>query len=382
MVDVMGGVAAAASVAALTALLEHVGTLETGLREVDPLGYVLLAVAGAALAWRTVAPTVTFGVVLALGIAYQASGYPGGPAPIPIVVALYTLAARGRRSLSLGLGLLAVVTLVGARGLAIAQGLETPLLIAFPTFVIAALYVGQMVASRRQDRADQARAADERDRAREEATRRRVEAERLRIARELHDVVAHNISLINVQATMGVHLMPQQPDQAAAALVEIKTASRQALRELRRVLNVLRQVDDDAEPTAPPPGLTDLPGMIASTRTAGLPTDLVIDGDVTDVPAMIDMAAYRIVQESLKNALRYAAPAPTWVTLRYRPHCLSVEVRDEGRQGATLSVSGPGHGIAGMRERATAVGGTLVAGPAGKRGFRVLAELPLPAAQQ
>jgi signal transduction histidine kinase len=380
MLDILGGAAWAAVVTALTAWLEHVGPIEAGTRAVDVVGYVLVAVAGAALAWRIVADISTFSVVLVLGIAYQTVGYPGGPAPIPIIIAVYTLAAHGRRQLSLGLGLLAAVVLIGARGLAVDDGLRTPLLIAFPTCLIAALYVGQLVSARHQARLDQVRLAQESERRHEQEARHRVDAERLRIARELHDVVAHNISLINVQATMGVHLIAQRPDKAAAALAEIKVASRQALGELRRVLNVLRQVDEGIEPVLPTPGLADLQAMIAGTRTAGLPIRVVITGDPVYLPTMVDIAAYRIVQESLTNALRYAAPAPTSVTLTYAPTCLTIDVHDNGRPPGNITASGSGHGILGMQERAAAAGGTLTAEPTSTGGFRVLAQLPLPGA--
>lgn len=380
MIDILGGAAWAAVVTALTALLEHLGAIEAGTRPVDVAGYLLVAFAGAALAWRNVADIATFVVVLVLGVAYQMVGYPGCPAPIPIIVALYTLAAHGRRQLSLGLGLVAAVVLIGARRLAVDGGLRTPLLIAFPTFVIAALYVGQLLSARQQARLDEIRLAEDRDRRHEDESRRRVDAERLRIARELHDVVAHNISLINVQATMGVHLIGQQPEKAAAALAEIKVASRQALGELRRVLNVLRQVDEDVvEPIMPTPGLADLDAMVIGTRTAGLPIRVVIDGDPVDLPAMVDTAAYRIVQESLTNALRYAAPAPASVTLTYTPTCLMIDVHDHGRRSGNVTASGSGHGIRGMQERAAAAGGTLHAEPTAAGGFRVLAQLPLPA---
>ncbi len=373
MLDVMAALAVTVIVTASTALLVDIAADEN-VRAVGPWGYALVVLGGLVLVWRTSAPVLTFTVTLVLGLLYQGGRYPGGPDPLPVIVAIYTIAARGDRQRALGLGLLASVLLVGVRGLFVTNGLESPLLVAFPTATFAALYAGQLVANHQARQVAAAQAAIEAERLRELDTHRRVEAERLRIARELHDVVAHNISLINVQATMGVHVMPGQPEQATAALVAIKQASRQALRELRRILDVLRQADED-EPTGPAPGLGQLEAMVISTGQAGLPTRLSIQGTPRPISDTVDVAAYRIIQESLTNALRYAAPAPTEVTLRYRTESLTILITDEGR----VKAPGPqsGHGIAGMRERAAAVGGTLEAGPAPSGGFTVRAELPI-----
>ena len=376
--DVMSGLTAAVLLTAATALTAGGDSTAAGVRALDPLGYLLVAAAGGALAWRTRAPTATFAVTLALGVAYQGAAYPGGPDPLPVIVALYTIAARGSRQRALGLSLLATVALVGARAIAGPAVIDSPLLIAFPTAVVAALYAGQIVANRRAAQVEVAQVAAAADRERERDTERRVAGERLRIARELHDVVAHNISLINVQATMGVHLMSEQPSEAAAALAAIKTASKQALRELRYILDVLRESDDN-EPTSPAPGLGQLDALITSTRQAGLPIQVTTSGTRQQLPATVDVAAYRILQESLTNALRYAAPATAQVTVDYGPGTLSLTVSDEGT--TSTSTTSTGHGIAGMRERAAAVGGTLHAGPRQPHGFTVRAELPLTAAQ-
>ena len=379
MVDVTAAVAVTVAVIAGTAATVTV-TAETAqpqLRVLGLGGYLLVTTAGLVLAFRNVAPTATFAVTLTLGIVYQAAAYPGGPDPVPVVVALATIAAHGYRLRALGLGLLASALLVGTRAVSIDHGFDTPLLVAFPTAVVAALFVGQIVATRRAQRADAVHRAAAADRAREEETRRRVDAERLRIARELHDVVAHTISLINVQATMGVHLINDRPSEAAAALVAIKTASREALQELRRILDVLRQADED-EPTAPAPGVADLPTLTATLNQAGLATHLEIVGTPRQLPATVDVAAFRIVQEGLTNALRYAGGADARVTIHYQPDCLTVAVVDDGTgiHVGTAVPRGSGHGIAGMRERAAAVGGTLTAGATVTGGFAVHADLP------
>lgn len=372
----MGAAAVAAAVVAGTAVAAAAEGPVSPLRDLAPGGYLLAGAGGLALAFRNTAPTTTFAVTLGLSVAYQAASYPGGPDPLPVVLALYTLAAHGHRLRSLGLGLGAVVALVTVRGLVVGDTYSTPLIVLFPTTVVAALFLGQLMTVRRTRRLELEQREAYAARERENDTRRQVDAERLRIARELHDVVAHGISLINVQATMGVHLMATRPEEAAAALNEIKTASKQALRELRRVLDVLRQSDDD-DPTAPTPGLAQLDALVATTRQAGLPVSLLVTGTPAKLPAIVDTAAYRIVQESLTNALRYADSATTRVLLDYQPTCLHLRIEDDGRNIATQQ-GGSGHGISGMRERAVAVGGSLTAEAAAPGGFAVSADLPLP----
>ncbi|NUS09888.1 MAG: sensor histidine kinase [Streptomyces sp.] len=379
-VDVMGGLVGALLVTAATVLTAGREQVPPQLRALDATAYLLVAMGGAALALRHLAPLWTFTLTLLPGIAYQAAGYPGGPAPAPIILALYSMAARGERQRVLGLGLVATAALTATRALSVPHGPGSPLLVAFPTAIVAALYSGQIVANRRARVREAAERAALAEREREQETKRRIDAERLRIAREFHDVVAHNISLINVQATMGVHLMDQRPTEAGAALAAIKDVSRQTLRELRRIVDVLRQ-SDEAEPTAPAPGLAGLDALVAGTRHAGLPVELHVLGRPRPLPPTVDVAAFRIIQESLTNALRYSDAAPTRVTLTYRADALVVEVVDDGR-GAAKAASGSappvsGHGIAGMRERANAVGGTLDAGPVDGGGFAVRADLPL-----
>ncbi|MGI8608313.1 MAG: sensor histidine kinase [Candidatus Dormibacteria bacterium] len=213
--------------------------------------------------------------------------------------------------------------------------------------------------------------------AREDDAQRRITEERLRIARELHDVVSHSISLINVQAGVGAHVIDTRPDQAKESLLLIKQTSREALRELRAILGVLRQVDD-AEGRMPAPGLGQLEHLVDASQRAGLKTVLLVEGTAQTLPPDVDLAAYRIVQESLTNALRHAGTAEVELRLTYRAEELLIVVADDGRGAATPEMTeGAGHGIAGMRERATAAGGLLEAGPRPEGGFRVRATLPL-----
>jgi signal transduction histidine kinase len=218
-----------------------------------------------------------------------------------------------------------------------------------------------------------------------EEHRRRASEERLRMARELHDVLAHNISMINVQAGVALHLMDQQPEPAGTAtartaLAAIKEASKEALTEMRSVIGVLRQAGDEA-PRTPTAGLGRLEDLADQARTAGLRVHLEVEGERRPLPAGVDLAAFRIVQESLTNVTRHARPgAGGGVTVRirigYGEHDVSVRVDDDGRGTTLLGEDPGGSGIPGMRERAAALHGEFVAGPGPGGGFRVHARLP------
>jgi signal transduction histidine kinase len=229
----------------------------------------------------------------------------------------------------------------------------------------------ELVLSRRRSAAEEARA-------RAAEAQRRATEERLRIAREVHDVVAHNISLINVQAGVALHLIDEQPEQARPALAAIKEASKETLEELRSVVDALRS-DGEAAPRAPMPGLDDIGRLATRTSEAGLPVRVDVSGTPRPVPAGVDLAAYRIVQEALTNATRHAGATQVIVRLVHGDHDLTVEVADDGRGAASPHVhnGGAGSGITGMRERVTALGGTFEAGPRPGRGFAVRARLPL-----
>jgi signal transduction histidine kinase len=306
-------------------------------------------------------------VSLCAVVAYTCLGYVNGAALLNPMFALYAVALAVPTRRALELSALTMVALMGASAAFDPLGATQGGFILIPGEVAAALFLGLWVASRRA----YAR------RENEEQARRAVDAERLRIARELHDVVAHTMATINVQAGVAAHVIDQQPDQAREALSAIKAASGEAMRELRGILNVLRQADE-SDPTAPAPRLAQLDGLIEGTTRAGLPTTLIVDGEAAPLPPTVDLAAYRIVQESLTNALRYAGPTTATVTLSYLADELRLEIADRGRglrEGDPAQ--GSGHGIAGMRERAEAAGGTLKVGPRDGGGFRVCARLPL-----
>lgn len=351
--------AVVAVLAVVTALVEH----HSSGRAPNALAYAVIVVASGALTIRHRRPLLVMAVTLAAGLIYFGFDYPRAPALWPFVIALYTVAVTETRlrSFLLAAGSVAALTIdaYAARNAA-AAGPPTLLWIA------AWLFAGWLVSGGRARRAQ----------TREEHSRRMVDAERLRIARELHDVVAHSIATINVQAGVAAHLIEQQPEHAAIALQAIKQSSKEALRELRGILSVLRSVDELA-PRSPEPGLDRLEALAQTTGEAGLPVNLAVSGRPRPLPRTVEAAAYRIIQESLTNALRYAGPARVNVVVIYGEGELVLEVTDNGMPARNGGGEGAGLGILGMRERAAAFGGELEAGPLPDRGFRVRAVLPL-----
>jgi len=217
------------------------------------------------------------------------------------------------------------------------------------------------------------------EREREERTRQAVADERLRIARELHDVVAHSMSVIAVQSGVGNHVIDTQPAEAKRALAAIETTSRDALTEMRRLLGVLRRGDEEpAAALEPAPGLADVATLVGQVAHAGLDATVVIDGDATQVPAAVGLSAYRIVQEALTNVIKHGG-STAQVSLRCTPDELAVEVVDPGPDGPDRGqhVVSAGHGLIGMRERVAVFGGDFQAGPRPGGGFQVTARLPL-----
>ena len=246
--------------------------------------------------------------------------------------------------------------------------------------------VGDAVRSRRAYVAAVEERAHRAERTREEEAARRVMEERLRIARELHDVLAHHVALINVQAGVAAHVLETEPAQAREALAHIRQAGRAALEELRTTVGLLRQPntqpstqpDARSDPSAAPepvPGLDRLPQLIASFTAAGLRVEQQVEGDPRELPATVDLAGYRIVQEALTNVRKHAPGATAAVRLSYLPGEFRLQVTDSGTN-ASQHAAGTGHGLLGMRERALSVGGTFTAGHEPGSGFRVMAVLP------
>jgi signal transduction histidine kinase len=337
----------------------------------DAGAFALLAIGPIALLQRRRFPVPVLLIVFTATIVYAVIGYPAGPVFLSLIIAFVTVVIRGHRSL----GVLTVITgwalflwlpVLFGRGDSPTPG-DAVALAAW----LAVLLAGAELIRGRRERAVALRLG------REQQERRRAEEERLRIARELHDVLAHNISLINVQSGVALHLLDQQPEQARSALTIINEASADALREVRSVLGVLRGVDERV-PRAPTAGLARLGDLISGSAAAGVNVQVEVDGRRRPLPTSVDLAAFRIVQESLTNVVRHSGAAAARVRLGFDEHELTVQVDDEGvGQPSDRRDEDGGNGIAGMRERAVALGGDLDAGSRGDRGFRVWARLPL-----
>jgi signal transduction histidine kinase len=336
----------------------------------DLLAYLLLAVGPVALLWRRRSPAVVLAVVMASNVLYFGLGYPYGPAWLALIVAFWTAVTGGARRVAWATAVVGLAAYFTLAALLDRVGPATAATIAAHLgWLLLVLSVSEIALAARQRRQ-----AAERTRA--EEARRRAGEERMRIARELHDVLAHNISLINVQAGVALHLMDEQPGQSRTALVAIKQASNDALGELRSVLDVLRQ-GDEAPPRAPASGLAQLDSLVAGAGATGLEVTTRVEGLPRPLPAGTDLAAFRIVQESLTNVTRHAGPASATVLVRYGPDDLTVRVDDDGRGPAAATGPGNGNGIRGMRERVAALGGELTTGLRPGGGFRVQARLPI-----
>jgi signal transduction histidine kinase len=328
------------------------------------------------LVFRSRWPLPVVVLTLAVDLTGMALAPEHSSTPAASLVALYTLATRSSRRTAWVVGLVASVAITGVY----AATHQEPLLVGTSLlrfdFAIAAVALGDAVRSRRRHLAQVEARADSAERSREEEARRRVTEERVRIARELHDVVAHHITLVNAQAGVAHHLMRTDPDRAYEALAHIKDNSRAALDELRTTVGLLRRPDDAPDSRAPLPGLTDLDTLVGSVRTGGLSVTVTHTGVPRPLTPSVELTAYRIIQEALTNTHKHASATHAEVTLDHRATILRVTVTDDGRPHAVRG-PGTGHGLIGMRERATAVGGTVTAGPRPGGGFRVVAELPL-----
>jgi signal transduction histidine kinase len=333
-------------------------------------GVTLLLLGVAALPWRHRYPVAVLVWVFATTLAYQSLGYPRGPVFLALIVAFGQVVLVGRRRAAIATIVVGFVLFLWL-GPWIGREPDPELgqVVALLAWLLVLLTAAELLRSRR----DRVREAARRE---AEAHRRRVTDERLRIARDLHDAVAHNLSLINIQAGVALHLA-DEPDRAREALATIKDASKEALVELRSIVGVLRQVDEDA-PRAPTPSLARLDDLVSNAAAAGVEVHVEVDGDLGTVSRNTDLAAFRIVQESLTNVARHSNAGEAVVRLRAGKGTLSLEVLDEGTgRGAGAGLPGGGNGITGMRERAASVGGTFDAGRRPGRGFAVRADLPL-----
>lgn len=340
----------------------------------DAFARVLLLAGPALLLLRNRWPVVSVFGVSAVTLVYFGAGYPYGPVLLTLAVAAFAAVVSGHRRAAwwaIG-GFWVGHVLIGHwlyHYLPPGNDDATPwgqdLLIA--AWAVAILAACELVRVRREvwAREREERAA---------AEKRRADEERLRIARELHDVLAHSISVINVQAGVGLALLDTNPEQARTALTTIKAASKEALGEVRQVLDTLRTPGD--APRAPAPGLDRLPELVEQAASAGLGVEVVTEGERAALPPGTDLAAFRIVQEALTNVVRHSGSRTARVRIAYAPGRLGLRIDDEGPATAS-DAGGGGNGLVGMRERAAALGGTIEAGPRPDGGFRVLADLPV-----
>jgi signal transduction histidine kinase len=348
------------------------------LRTPDPLSLVLITLGAAALVFRRRAPLAVLALTGGFALTEAVTSDPRAPVAMTAVIALYTVASTTDRATTWRAGLLTMTVLTGASMLAGPLPWYAQENLAIFAWTGIGATAGDAVRSRRafihaiRERAERA------ERTREEEARRRVAEERLRIARDLHDVVAHHIALVNVQAGVAAHVMDRRPDQAKEALAHVREASRSALNELRATVGLLRQSGDPEAPTEPAPGLDRLDELVGTFRSAGLPVEVARADQDTTLPAAVGLAAYRVIQEALTNVRKHAgtqAKAEVSV-VRVGPN-IEITVLDDGSGEDVRPEAGGGHGLLGMRERVTALRGTLTAGPRYGGGFRVHAILPV-----
>ncbi|MEV4019081.1 sensor histidine kinase [Nonomuraea angiospora] len=337
--------------------------------QINVLDVVLPVVACCGLLLRERYPVGALILVMLSVAAYYRYAGLDGPIVILPFVNLYTAAEKGHLTAAIAIG---AASLLGM-GLGETSGVrhvENSLFLMIAGWEVAAVAFGSVTRSHRLYLRAVEQRALEAEHSKEEEARRRASEERLRIARELHDVLGHNVSLINVQAAAALHGLKKRPEDAETALRTIKDTSKETLRELRTTLGVLRQVDEDA-PTAPADSLARMDALVAAS---GLEVRMDLSGPLDAVPTEVDLAAARIVREALTNVSRHSGAKQATLTINNTSGNIMIRVEDDG-PGATYD-GGSGFGLQGMRERATALGGTLEAGPRPEGGFRVVARLP------
>lgn len=374
-----------------------------GTRSPELRSIVLMVIGAAALVLRRRSPMPVLAVTGAVTLVELVAGEPPAPVAMSAVIALYTVASRTDRPTTWRVGLLTMAVLTASAMCFSRTSWYSQENLGIFAWTGMASAAGDAVRSRRafvdaiRERAERA------ERTREEEAGRRVAEERLRIARDLHDVVAHHIALVNVQAGVAAHVMDKRPDQAKEALAHVREASRSALNELRATVGLLRQSGDPEAPTEPAPGLAVLDELVDTFRNAGLPVDVACAHELTAMPAAVDLAAYRIIQEALTNVRKHAGPgARAEVSVVRVGPAVEVTVLDDGAGGRPApdgadgpdgptrpagaestgrgtAADGGGHGLIGMRERAAALRGSCSAGPRYGGGFRVQAILPVTA---
>lgn len=360
------------ALALIVGVLQIVGTYFVGRNQLDHRAFdavaiLLLAVGAAGLIFRRHYPGRVLLFAKGITLLYLLLDYPKGPVFLTILIAFFAAVMQGRRLMAWTVLAAEFVLFPWVPHLLGNEPAPTPTgILGLAGWLLVFATITEIMHIRQQRIL----------RAREEEARRRAGEERLRIARELHDVLGHNISLISVQAGVALHLMDQQPEQARVALSVIKDTSKDALRELRSVLDVLRQVNEQP-PRAPSPGLACLGDLVSRASEAGLQVHTEISGDLKSLPTSVDLAAFRIVQEALTNVMRHAGQTTSSVHVSCNAQELTLRIDNAAGKDASRDGSAPGRGLLGMRERATALGGVVEAGSRPDGGFRVFARLPL-----
>jgi signal transduction histidine kinase len=342
---------------------------QEGRDSIDALAVILLLAGPAALYWYRRAPVAVMVATLVPALAYWTLDYPRGLVFLACVVAFVAAVLAGHRVAAwstLFVAWAGVLWLPDLLGDAAAPTVSKAIGLAVWLILLAAFVEIARVKRERHL---------ELERTEKQKALAHADQERLLIARELHDVLAHNVSLINVQAGVALHLLDEQPDRARPALEAIKNASSETLREMRSVLDILRRPGEQP-PRSPTAGVAGLDELVSRTQAAGISVDARVTGEPRGLPASVDLAVYRIVQEALTNVARHAHPAAALVSLAYGDDAIEVVVEDDGLRAGEANGSG-GNGIAGMRERVTTLGGEFAAGPRPDVGFRVRARLPL-----
>lgn len=343
-------------------------------RDLDLLGLLLIAGCALVLHWRRTMPEVVALAVLGLTGTWHALGYSSSLINVTALVALYSLGYHGSGARQL------VVLAVGVAGVAagvtlFAEEDTGAQLVAAVGWTLAPFLFGQVVRSRQEVMEGLAERARRAEQDRDEEVRRQIERERIRIAREMHDVLAHTVSAMSVQAGVALDAFEREPEATRDALVAMRRSSREAVNEIRAALNLLRAgVEPGPGDLAPAPSLAQVDDLLAVARDAGLAVDLEVRGQRRPLMSLTELTAYRVVQEALTNVMRHAAAATVSVRLDFGPAALTVEVSDDGRGSGDVQ---PGLGLRGMRERVESAGGTLSYGNTGEGGFGILVELPL-----
>jgi signal transduction histidine kinase len=350
----------------------------------NALAVLLILAQGLPLAWRRRRPLLVFGVVLAANTAYYAIAFPPSQFDFGLPIALFTVAAECSQRTSL-LALLTILMLLATQWLGrvgVYWSSANWVRLLYLLFFFSAVWTwGRYVRIRRAYTAELAARAERAEHDRELEAQRAVAAERARIARELHDVVAHHLSVMVIQAGAARRLLDTNREQTRTALAAIEDAGQQGLSAMPGLLRALRD-DQQADPLAPQPTLGELEALVAQVQAAGLPVELRIEGTPQPLPAAVDLSAYRVAQEALTNTLKHAGPARAELLVRYEHDTLEITAVDDGH-GSQPTGNGHGdrggQGLVGMRERVSLFGGELRAGPRPEGGFAVFARFPLQA---